>query len=155
MTGDIKLPDSLVYHDHGSGRSLTVELDYRENSLTLTRKRHGKLSSIIRYRILAVEEFPAPVSREAFSWNYYKNQESAGEVFATLLKNGATATAEMTEDGQVVAGTIVGAAVPTEKKGLMTKRRQMHWILALLALGAVLALSGSRVLKGRSALNNS
>jgi hypothetical protein len=151
VTGDLTLPDSLVYHSPGT--SLAVELDYRENSLTLTR-RHGKPSSIIRYRILAVEEFPAPVSREVFSWNYYKDQDRAGEVLTTLLKDGATAMAELTEEGQVAAGKIIGAAVPTEKKGLMIRRRQMYGILALLALGAILALFGSRVLKGRSAINN-
>jgi hypothetical protein len=109
--GEAARPTELQYPAF-SGITTTAILDHRKSMLTIKRSFNGSVSFEARYHLLAVGPAAFTVV-DPYSWQTYKN--SATNLQPTLIHDGASFEARVTESNSIIVGKMLHPAVTRAK----------------------------------------
>lgn len=112
VSGDVERPSRLEYRELSQRTKTSISMDYRSDTLTVSRSTDGEIWFKTRYRLLQISVMPVARRADApFSWRTYKAR--AGNTIDTIATNGVTAKAVLT-NGQVRAGETIDKARPSD-----------------------------------------
>jgi hypothetical protein len=137
IVGSHAAPKALLYEQ--PSETIAVEFDYATDTLHIKRTSGEEVRSEVRYRILAFDQMRLE-HEPLLSWEFYKGQEGAADVIATVRTNGGTARAEFQEGGTFIPGEIIGEAIRTGSEPKLHQKWILFVLLMLVALGIALPL---------------
>jgi hypothetical protein len=111
LLGEAARPNELRYSP-SSGSTTTAILDHRNNILRIQRSFNGRLSFDARYHLLAVGPASFTIV-DPYSWQTYKN--SATNLQPTLVVDGSSFEARITESNSIIVGAMLHAPVTPAK----------------------------------------
>lgn len=115
LEGAPKRPKAISYITTTPGSvTVTAALDYRADTITITRSFRAKVFFNARYRLMAVALPTVARNDDFYSWRRYK--KDAGRVLATIVTNGATVELNIAKDDTLTPGRVIGKARPIAKR---------------------------------------